>query len=87
MKKKLQNNYNFKKLGFLLVIALQLFSSTSANAQFSANWPFTSVLGATVSGASSANVTASAATYTSGYRRFIYWDSNNHYWLTCWNWN
>jgi hypothetical protein len=66
MKKKLQKNFDFKKLGFLLVIALLSFSSTSVNAQFSANWPFTSGLGATVSGASSANVTATNAFFTSG---------------------
>jgi len=64
MKKKLQKNFDFKKLGFLLVIALLLFSSNSANAQFSATWPFTSGLGATVTGA--ANVTASDAFFTSG---------------------
>jgi hypothetical protein len=66
MKKNLQKIYDYKTLGVFVVIAVLFFGSTSVNAQFSATWPFTSGLSSTVTGASSGNLTASAATYTSG---------------------
>jgi hypothetical protein len=66
MKKFLQKNYVCKTLGVFVVLVLLFFGSTSVNAQFSATWPFTSGLSSTVTGASSGNLTASAATYTSG---------------------
>ena len=66
MKKFLQKNYDYKTLGVFVVIVLLYFGSNSANAQFSATWPFTSGLIASVTGAGSGNVNATAATYTSG---------------------
>jgi trimeric autotransporter adhesin len=66
MKKNLQKIYDYKALGVFVVIALLFFGSTRVNAQFSATWPFTSGLSSNVTGASSGNLTASAATYTSG---------------------
>ena len=66
MKKNLQKMYDSKTLGVFLVVLLLFFGSNSVNAQFSATWPFTSGLGATVTGTGSGNVTASAATVTSG---------------------
>ena len=49
-----------------MFMLLLLLGSNSVNAQFNATWPFASGLTATVTGASSSNLTANTATYTSG---------------------
>ncbi len=59
--------YDGKTLGVLLVVLLLFFGSNSMNAQaFSATWPFTSGTAASVTGDGSSNVSANAASYTTG---------------------
>ena len=66
MKKTLQKIKNFSVFKVLLVSLLLFVSSNKVNAQFTATWPYTSGLTASVGGASSNNVTVSDAIYTSG---------------------
>ena len=77
MKNLLQKIYDFKALSVFVVFALLFLGSNSMNAQFSATWQYTSGLTSTVTGDGSDNLTASAATYTSGTGGLFYVTPSN----------